>query len=117
MLGRKLDEHGADGWLVNTGWTGGPYGEGERMPIVATRALLRAALAGELDEVEYRTDGVFGFEVPVEVPGVESKLLDPRSTWRDPKAYDAEAKRLASMFRENFERFDDPALAAAGPRL
>src|SRR5438067_1148628 len=72
MLRRKLDEHLSAVWLVNTGWTGGPYGEGERMPIAATRALLRAALAGELDEVAYRTDAVFGFEVPVEVPGVES---------------------------------------------
>ena len=117
MLGRKLDEHGAAVWLVNTGWTGGPFGEGERMPIAATRALLRAALAGELDTVEYRTDALFGFEVPVEVPGVESKLLDPRSTWGDPEAYDAKASRLAEMFRENFEKFDDPGLAAAGPRF
>jgi len=117
MLGRKLDEHGAAVWLVNTGWTGGPFGEGERMPIAATRALLHAALAGELDTVEYRTDALFGFEVPVEVPGVESKLLDPRSTWGDPEAYDAKASRLAEMFRENFEKFDDPGLAAAGPRF
>ena len=77
---------------MNTGWTGGPFGEGERMPIAATRALLHAALSGELDGVEYRTDAVFGFEVPVEVPGVDSKLLDPRSTWSDPEAYDAKAK-------------------------
>jgi len=117
MLGRKLDEHAAAVWLVNTGWTGGPFGEGERMPIAATRALLHAALAGELDTVEYRTDALFGFEVPVEVPGVESKLLDPRSTWSNPEAYDAKASRLAEMFRENFEKFDDPGLAAAGPRF
>ena len=69
MLGRKLDEHGSTVWLVNTGWTGGPFGEGQRMPIAATRALLHAALAGRLDDVEYRTDPVFGFQVPVEVPG------------------------------------------------
>ena len=69
MLGQKLDEHGAAVWLVNTGWTGGPYGEGQRMPIAATRALLRAALNGELDGVSYRDDPTFGFEVPVEVPG------------------------------------------------
>jgi phosphoenolpyruvate carboxykinase (ATP) len=117
LLGRKLGEHDAAVWLVNTGWTGGPFGEGERMPIAATRALLHAALAGELDTVEYRTDALFGFEVPIEVPGVESKLLNPRSTWVDPEAYDAKAKRLAEMFRENFERFDDPDLAAAGPRF
>ncbi|HWX08531.1 MAG TPA: phosphoenolpyruvate carboxykinase (ATP) [Gaiellaceae bacterium] len=117
MLGRKLDEHGAAVWLVNTGWTGGPFGEGERMPIAATRALLHAALAGGLDTVDYRMDTVFGFDVPVEVPGVDSTLLDPRSTWSDPQAYDAKAKALAEMFRENFKRFDDPGLAAAGPRF
>src|SRR6188472_1728753 len=92
MLGQKLDEHGSSVWLVNTGWTGGPYGEGERMPIDATRALLRAALNGELDDVEYRTDELFGFEVPTTVPGVESALLDPRSTWRDQEAYDRKAR-------------------------
>jgi len=117
LLGRKLDEHGAAVWLVNTGWTGGPFGEGERMPIAATRALLRAALAGELDTVACRSDRLFGFEVPVEVPGVEPALLDPRSTWSDPSAYDAQARKLAEMFQENFGRFDDPALAAAGPRF
>src|SRR5215217_537379 len=116
MLGEKLEEHGARIWLVNTGWTGGPFGEGRRMPIAATRALLRAALSGELDDAAYRLDDVFGFEVPLEVPGVDSDLLDPRSTWRDPEAYDERASRLAAMFRENFEQFGDPRLAAAGPR-
>jgi phosphoenolpyruvate carboxykinase (ATP) len=117
MLGQKLDEHGAAVWLVSTGWTGGPFGQGERMPIAATRALLSAALAGGLVDVEYRTDPVFGFEVPVEVPGVDARLLDPRSTWVDPEAYDVKAKELAAMFRENFKRFDDPALAESGPRV
>jgi phosphoenolpyruvate carboxykinase (ATP) len=117
MLGEKLDEHGSTVWLVNTGWTGGPFGEGSRMPIAATRTMLAAALAGELEEVEFRVDPLFGFEVPVSVPGVESKLLDPRSTWADPEAYDRKARELARMFRENFERFDDPALAEAGPRV
>ena len=118
MLGEKLDEHGAAVWLVNTGWTGGPYGEGERMPIAATRALLSAALAGGLDDAEYRTDPVFGIDVPVEVPGVDSKLLDPRSTWRDPDAYDRKARELARMFRDNFAKFDtDDAIASAGPRV
>ena len=92
LLAKRLDEHGAQVWLVNTGWTGGPYGEGERMPIQATRALLRAAISGELAGVEYRTDELFGFEVPVEVPDVDSKLLDPRSTWGDPAAYDVKAE-------------------------
>ena len=119
MLGSKLDEHGSAVWLVNTGWTGGPFGEGSRMPIGATRALLDAALSGALDGVEYRTDPVFGFEVPVESPGVDSKLLDPRSTWHDPEAYDRKAAELAGMFRENFAKFTaaGSALASAGPTL
>ena len=118
LLAKKLDTHGTHVWLVNTGWTGGQYGEGSRMPIKATRALLRAALAGELDGVEYRTDEVFAFEVPVDVPGVDSKLLDPRGTWRDPEAYDAKARELAEMFRDNFTKFDaDDNIVAGGPRV
>jgi phosphoenolpyruvate carboxykinase (ATP) len=119
MLGDRLDRHQANVWLVNTGWTGGPYGEGERMPIAATRALLGAALSGALDEVEYRTDAIFGFEVPVEVPGVPSALLEPRSTWRDPDAYDRKAQELARMFRDNFAKFEDvaPGVAEAGPSV
>ncbi len=106
-------------WLVNTGWTGGPVGEGgHRMPIQATRALLHAALSGAARHVEYRTDPVFGFEVPVEVPGVESALLDPRSTWPDPAAYDSKARELATMFDENFAKFDaDENLVLARPRV
>src|SRR5687768_13694337 len=120
MLGEKLDAHPkAKVWLVNTGWTGGPFGEGRRMPITATRTLLDAALSGDLDDVEYRVDPTFGLEVPVEVPGVDTALLDPRSTWADPDAYDAKAAELARMFRENFARFEDvsPGVAAAGPRI
>jgi len=119
MLGSKLDEHGSAVWLVNTGWTGGPFGEGSRMPIVATRTLLHAALSGALDGVEYRTDPVFGFEVPVEVPHVDPRLLDPRSTWTDPEAYDRKAAELAGMFRENFAKFTaaGSTLASAGPLL
>jgi phosphoenolpyruvate carboxykinase (ATP) len=119
MLGDKLKRHShASVWLVNTGWTGGPYGLGRRMPIAATRALLRAALSSELDGAEYRSDPVFGFAVPVEVPGVDTSLLDPRSTWADPAAYDEQAAQLAAMFRDNFARFSDaaPEVAAAGPR-
>ena len=114
LLGLKLEEHRAAVWLVNTGWTGGPHGVGERMPIAATRTLLHAALEGRLDDVECRTDEVFGFEVPVEVPGVDSRLLDPRSTWSDPAAYDRKAHELAEMFRANFEQFNSE-LATAGP--
>jgi phosphoenolpyruvate carboxykinase (ATP) len=121
MLGEKLDEHPhASVWLVNTGWTGGPYGEGKRMPIQATRTMLRAALSGELDGVEYREDPIFGFEVPVEIAGVETRLLDPRSTWRDPDAYDRKARELARMFRDNFQQFADDAgeaVVSAGPSV
>jgi phosphoenolpyruvate carboxykinase (ATP) len=120
MLGEKLDRHGSDVWLVNTGWTGGPFGEGSRMPIEATRAMLRAALSGELREVQYRVDPVFGLQVPAQVPAVDATLLDPRSTWHDPDRYDRKACELARMFRENFvKKFADkvdPAVLAAGPR-
>ena len=120
MLGEKLDRHRVAVWLVNTGWTGGPYGEGERMPIAATRALLRAALSGALDGVECRTDPLFRFEVPLAAPGVDPRLLDPRSTWADPSAYDRKARELARLFRDNFERLEVDAgdeVAAAGPRV
>jgi phosphoenolpyruvate carboxykinase (ATP) len=117
LLAKRLDEHGAKVWLVNTGWTGGPFGEGSRMPIKATRALLRAALSAELDDVDYRTDELFGFEVPVEVPEVDSSLLDPRSTWADGEAYDAKARELADMFKSNFTQFNaDDNILAGGPR-
>ena len=104
---------------MNTGWTGGPYGQGERMPIAATRSMLHAALSGRLESAAFRTDDVFGFEVPEKVPGVDAKLLDPRSTWRDPEAYDEQAAKLARMFVENFTKFGDavaPEIAAAAPR-
>jgi len=119
MLGEKLDAHGATVWLVNTGWTGGPFGEGERMPIQATRAMLRAAIAGELANVDFRTDPTFGFDVPVDVPGVDANLLDPRGTWRDAENYDRKARELAGMFADNFaKRFADvdESIRAAGPR-
>ena len=105
LLREKINESGARCWLVNTGWTGGPYGIGHRMPIKATRALLSAALEGRLDGVDYRTDPNFGFEVPVSVPGVDDSLLDPRSTWSDPAAYDAQARKLVKMFADNFTQF------------
>jgi phosphoenolpyruvate carboxykinase (ATP) len=120
MLGEKLDEHGSAVWLVNTGWTGGPFGEGSRMPIAATRSMLTAALSGDLDGAELRTDEVFGFQVPAVVSGVEAKLLDPRSTWADPAAYDVKARELAQLFVDNFaKRFGDvdEAIRGAGPRL
>jgi len=106
LLRDKIAEHGAACWLVNTGWTGGAYGTGRRMPIAATRALLSAALDGSLNSVTFRRDPNFGFEVPVAVPGVDPALLDPRSTWADPRAYDAQAARLVAMFSDNFARYE-----------
>ena len=119
LLGEKLDRHQATVWLINTGWTGGPFGEGHRMPIQATRALLAAVLSGELGGVEFRADPVFGFEMPVAAPGVDKSLLDPRSTWADPEGYDRKARELAQMFVDNFatKHADAPAeVAAAAPR-
>ncbi len=106
LLRRLIDGHGVDCWLVNTGWTGGAYGVGKRMPIRETRALLRAALDGSLNNAEFREDPWFGFQVPVAVPDVDSALLDPRSAWADPVAYDAQAAKLAGMFIKNFEKFE-----------
>ena len=103
MLGERMRENGSTAWLVNTGWTGGPFGVGHRMPIAATRALVRAALSGELDSAPTRTDPNFGFEVPILVPGVETELLDPRSTWDDPAAYDEQAAKLAAEIVEAAE--------------
>ncbi len=107
LLAEKIARHGTDCWLVNTGWTGGAYGTGQRMPIQATRALLAAALNGSLSRARFRRDPFFGFEVPVVVEGVDSRLLDPRGTWTDPQAYDAAARKLVGMFARNFERFED----------
>jgi phosphoenolpyruvate carboxykinase (ATP) len=106
LLREKIATHGATCWLVNTGWTGGAYGTGKRMPIAATRALLSAALDGTLVESEFRKDPNFGFEVPIAVPGVDGALLDPRSTWSDPAAYDRQARALVQMFAENFGQYD-----------
>lgn len=105
LLEDRIQKSGAVCWLVNTGWTGGPFGTGRRMPIKATRALLSAALDGSLNSVEFRKDPNFGFEVPVSVPGVEDKLLDPRQTWADGAAYDTQAEKLKGMFRENFKKY------------
>jgi phosphoenolpyruvate carboxykinase (ATP) len=119
LLRELIAEHGVDCWLVNTGWTGGAYGVGERMPIKATRALLNAALDGTLAGAEYRMDPVFGFAVPTHVEGVDPKILNPRDTWADPEAYDAQAEKLADMFVANFEKFEEhvqPYVRAAAPR-
>lgn len=117
LLREKIASHGATCWLVNTGWTGGAYGTGSRMPIKATRALLTAALDGSLNEGTFRKDPNFGFDVPVTVAGVDAGLLDPRSTWADKAAYDAQAQKLVDMFAANFEQYvpfiDEDVKAAA----
>jgi len=118
LLGEKLDRHGATVWLINTGWTGGAFGEGHRMPIQATRALLAAVLSGALEGVELREDPLFGFQVPMRAPDVDASLLDPRTTWADPEAYDRKARELAQMFADNFaQKHADapPEVAAAAP--
>ena len=118
LLGERIREHGAQVWLVNTGWSGGGYDVGSRMRLAHTRAMVNAALAGDLDDVEYSVDPVFGVEVPTEVPGVPSEVLQPRGTWADADAYDAAAEKLARMFKENFKKFADRVseqVQAAGP--
>jgi len=105
LLQEKIAETGATCWLVNTGWSGGAFGTGRRMPIKATRALLSAALDGSLNKVTFRKDANFGFEVPVEVPGVDATLLDPRATWADKAAFDAQAAKLVKMFSDNFGQY------------
>jgi phosphoenolpyruvate carboxykinase (ATP) len=118
LLGERIAKHGAKVWLVNTGWTGGPYGSGTRMKLSLTRAMLHSALSGGLENVKFSKDPVFGFEVPTKVPDVPAEVLLPRGTWADPAAYDAQAKRLAAMFRENFEQYraEVPAsVAGVGP--
>ena len=120
LLGKKIAEHGATCWLVNTGWTGGPYGVGERIRIRYSRAVVHAAIEGRLDAVEYRTDPVFGFDVPTACPEVPAELLDPRATWADEAAYDAKATELAQRFIENFAPFADattPEVRAAAPTV
>ncbi|WP_108396223.1 phosphoenolpyruvate carboxykinase (ATP) [Devosia submarina] len=117
MLAQKLQETGAETWLLNTGWTGGGYGVGKRIDIASTRRLLSAALDGELNDAPMRTDELFGFSVPLSLQGVDDKLLTPRQTWRDPEAYDRQALHLAALFRANFEKFGTLANAAPGPHF
>jgi phosphoenolpyruvate carboxykinase (ATP) len=120
LLRQLIARHNVSCFLVNTGWTGGAYGTGRRMPIAATRALLNAALAGSLDHAEMRIDANFGFAVPVAVEGVDARILNPRETWADTAAYDAQARKLVGMFVKNFAKFEDHAGAdvkAASPAM
>jgi phosphoenolpyruvate carboxykinase (ATP) len=119
MLGELLEKHDANVWLVNTGWSGGPYGVGSRMKLAYTRAMVRAALAGQLDRAPLRTDKVFGLAVPQGIEGVPAEILDARESWKDVGAYDAQAAKLAGMFRENIKKFGAAVsgkILAAGPK-
>ncbi|MEQ1730543.1 MAG: phosphoenolpyruvate carboxykinase (ATP), partial [Vicinamibacterales bacterium] len=118
LLGEKIARHNAQVWLVNTGWTGGPHGVGSRMRIRFTRAMIAAALGGALDGVRYDTHPVFNLPVPQSCPDVPPEVLNPRGTWADKAAYDAQAAKLARMFRDNFKTFESSVSAdvvAAGP--
>ena len=120
MLGEKIARHGSRVWLVNTGWTGGPYGVGSRMKIAHTRAMIRAALSGALDTVALREDPVFNLDIPTAVPACRPACSTPRDTWANGAAYDAQAAKLARMFVENFKTFADGVgaeVVAAGPRI
>jgi phosphoenolpyruvate carboxykinase (ATP) len=107
LLGQKLDESGANAWLINTGWTGGPYGVGNRMKIAYTRAMVNAILNGDLKEIATTTEPFFGLQVPVSCPNVPTEVLNPRNTWPNPDDYDKQASKLAAMFNENFQKFVD----------
>jgi phosphoenolpyruvate carboxykinase (ATP) len=119
MLGERIARHHATVWLVNTGWTGGAYGTGRRMKIADTRAMIGAALSGALGQVAYEKDPNFNLDVPTTCPGVSAEVLKPRHTWANPSDYDAQAKKLAQMFTDNFRTFEQGVTAevkAAGPR-
>jgi len=119
MLGELLTQHDAKVWLVNTGWTGGAYGTGTRMKLSYTRAMVKAALAGTLDDAPTTIDPIFGLAIPAAVPDVPAGVLDARGTWNDGAAYDAQARKLAGMFRDNFGKFGEQVsatIAGAGPK-
>jgi phosphoenolpyruvate carboxykinase (ATP) len=119
LLGDRIAKHKSHVWLVNTGWTGGAYGVGKRMKIAHTRAMINAALSGALDNVAVQRDPIFNLDVPVSCPDVPAEVLNPRNTWTDKAAYDAQAAKLAKMFVDNFKTFEataSPAVKAAGPK-
>jgi phosphoenolpyruvate carboxykinase (ATP) len=121
QLIRKMNEHGATAYLVNTGWIGGPYGVGKRIDIPPTRCIIDSILSGTLDKAEYVTLPVFNLQIPKDLACVETQLLDQRNLWPSPEAWTAAAKELAAMFIKNFENFTDNEegrrLVAAGPQL
>jgi len=118
QLAEKIKQHGANVWLLNTGWTGGPYGTGQRFKLAYTRAFVTAILDGSLAKAEFAVDPVFGLHVPKAVHGVPSEVLMPKNTWKDGKAYDAQAAKLAKGFRENDKQFEMPeSVRGAGPKV
>ncbi|MCA9073807.1 MAG: phosphoenolpyruvate carboxykinase (ATP), partial [Planctomycetaceae bacterium] len=120
LLSEKIQQHGANVWLINTGWTGGPYGEGKRMKLALTRAMIAAIYSGDLADAPTERDPIFGFEVITACPNVPSEVLKPRDTWSDPEAYDRTAHKLAALFQDNFTTYRDGVSAevvAAGPQL
>ena len=118
MLGERLELHHAQCWLVNTGWSGGAFGTGQRMSLKYTRAMVNAALDGRLNDVEYTTEPAFGLSIPLSCPDVPGELLNPRNAWKDRDAYDQQAMLLAEKFEKNFAKFDVPAeVREAGPKM
>jgi phosphoenolpyruvate carboxykinase (ATP) len=120
LLAEKMAKHGANAWLVNTGWTGGPHGVGSRIKLKYTRAIIDAIHDGSLDGAETAVDPIFGFAVPTSCPNVPDELLVPKNTWADKAAYDAQAAKLANLFTKNFKQYEEGSSAAiigAGPKL
>ncbi|MCB8937131.1 MAG: phosphoenolpyruvate carboxykinase (ATP) [Ardenticatenaceae bacterium] len=120
LLAEKMAKHGASAWLVNTGWTGGPYGVGSRMKLSYTRSIIDAIHSGELENVDYVADPIFGLAIPTSCPNVPSDLLIPKNTWKDGAAYDKQAEKLANLFIKNFEKYKEgssEAIINAGPKL
>jgi phosphoenolpyruvate carboxykinase (ATP) len=120
LLGEKIAKHKVDVWLVNTGWSGGPYGEGKRMELALTRAMVSAVLSGLLKDTKTEIDPIFGVGIPLNCPGVPDGVLNPRKTWKNPDAYDKKASQLAKMFNENFKEYEKEAsneVKAANPRI
>ena len=120
MLGKKMTDAGVNVFMINTGWSGGPYGTGNRMKLAYTRAMITAALDGKLDNVAYETHPTFGMQIPLECPNVPSEILNTRNTWADKNAYDIQAKELAAKFVKNFEKYADGVseeILAAAPNV
>ena len=107
ILGRKMKEHGVKVWMINTGWSGGPYLKGNRIRLAYTRAMITAALEGRLDHVDYDTHAVFGMAMPLTCPGVPAGILNPRNTWSDQAEYDKMARELAGWFINNFKKYEE----------